>query len=374
MTLQTDTLDSGLIGRIPVRNIWLLLLYAWRLYRELPEGRRVEIESAPNDIRELVAEILANAVERRLRRNLSHGYRRRTDDLNRVRGRIDVFRTERRQLMQRARVACTFDELTVDTPRNRYVKSALVHVAGAVANADLQHRCRNLAFRLERAGVKTELDIGRLQRTVFLDNLGWVSHEERRMLLAAMLAMDVAMPSEQLGPSLLPLVNRRETRGWELYERAVAGFYDAVLSPNGWRVTAQSPADWQLGDSTPGLRELMPSMVRDVVLERAGRRIVIDTKFTSIVASGQWDNRSLHSSHIYQIYAYLRSQENDYDPLSLNSAGVLLYPAINDCVDQLATIQGHQIRFATVNLAADSRTIREQLLRIVNDGLPHSLS
>ena len=38
-----------------------------------------------------------------------------TPTSNRVRGRIDLLRTERRQLLQRGRVACSFDELTVDT-------------------------------------------------------------------------------------------------------------------------------------------------------------------------------------------------------------------------------------------------------------------
>ena len=71
MTFGTETPTSGFIGYIPVRNIWLLLLYASRLYRELPASRRVELENAPDDIPFLVAEILANAVERRLRRNLS---------------------------------------------------------------------------------------------------------------------------------------------------------------------------------------------------------------------------------------------------------------------------------------------------------------
>ena len=92
---------AGCIDGVPVRNIWLLLLYASRLYRELPEWRRVAVEEAPDDIPNLVAEILTRAVERRLRRNLSRDYRRRPADLNRVRGRIDLLRTERRQLLQR---------------------------------------------------------------------------------------------------------------------------------------------------------------------------------------------------------------------------------------------------------------------------------
>ena len=58
MTYGTETPTPGFIGRIPVRNIWLLLLYASRLYRELPASRRVQLEDAPDDIPHLVAEIL----------------------------------------------------------------------------------------------------------------------------------------------------------------------------------------------------------------------------------------------------------------------------------------------------------------------------
>ena len=33
-------MSAATVGRIPVRNLWLLMLYASRLYRELPTGRR----------------------------------------------------------------------------------------------------------------------------------------------------------------------------------------------------------------------------------------------------------------------------------------------------------------------------------------------
>ena len=103
------TIPAATVGRIPVRNLWLLMLYASRLYRELPTKRRSAAEDNPDEIPDLVAEILTRAVERRLRRNLSSEFDRRQDDLTRVRGRIDSLRTERRQLLQQGRIACSFD-------------------------------------------------------------------------------------------------------------------------------------------------------------------------------------------------------------------------------------------------------------------------
>lgn len=90
----------------------------------------------PDEIADLVARLLAQAVEERQRRQLSLGYRPRSADLSRVRGRIDVLRTERRQLIARGAVACRFVELSVDTPRNRFVRGALKAVARLVSNPD----------------------------------------------------------------------------------------------------------------------------------------------------------------------------------------------------------------------------------------------
>ena len=103
MTTTAYSATVATVGRIPVRNIWLLMLYASDLYRELPRARSVAVEEDPDDLPNLVAELLTHAVERRMRRNLSFGYRRRHADLDRVRGRIDLLRTERRQLLQRGR-------------------------------------------------------------------------------------------------------------------------------------------------------------------------------------------------------------------------------------------------------------------------------
>ena len=359
-----DTATVGYIGRIPVRNIWLLMLYASDLYRELPPVRSVAVEDAPDDIPNLVAELLTHAVERRLRRNLTIGYQRREADLNRVRGRINLLRTERRQLLQRGRVACIFDELTVDTPRNRFVRAALLELARS---------CRVLAATMERAGIKTlPTETHRGHREFPLGRLGRLDAADRQMMAAARLAFDLALPTEDAGMAHFTAPDREERWARKLFEAAVGGFYNVVLPRNVWNVRTGGKMRWPYGAHTLGIPELLPSMQTDILLERQcsnslskGQRIIIDTKFTSIVSKGRYGNQSLKSDHIYQLYAYLRSQENTGDPMSYRSTGVLLYPAIDTCIDEAAVIQGHEVRFATVNLVADGQTIRRQLLRVV---------
>lgn len=365
---------GGLVGRIPVRNVWLLMLYASRLYREIPGRRRYAVEENPDDIPDLVAEILIHAVQRRLRRNLSSELRRRQADLTRVRGRIDHLSTERRNLLQRGRVACTFDELTTDTQRNRFVKAGLRELTRIVRNEELVRLCRSGAAALERAGVGSEpSSVQYRSGTTTPETTGRTNAEDRQMLAAARLAFRLRLPTEDPGRVHLSSPDRDDVRARTLFEAAVGGFYQTVLSPRGWKVGTGRRIHWQFEDATSGMAEILPSMKTDIVLEvpagnqrQAHRRLVIDTKFTHVLSPNQHGDEKLRSGYLYQMYAYLRSQERVEDPPSADAAGLLLHPSVDGDVDEAATIQGHRIRFATVDLAADSVTIRDRLLSLAH--------
>ena len=365
----------AMIGRIPVRNIWLLMLYASSLYRELPSRQRHGAEENPDDLPDLVAEILTGAVERRIRRNLTHDFQRSEADLTRVRGRIDALRTERHRLLQKGRVACSFDELTTDTPPNRLVKAALNKLRGSVKEQGLARRCRRLAAALDRAGVGDEPSAGIRSRSL-RNTLAArrANADDRQMLAAAELALTLSLPTEDPTSAHLVSPDRDEVWARRLFEAAVGGFYSTVLGPRGWSVKPGQWIKWPVEAKTSRIDAIMPQMQTDIVLQcppdEHGRRnrTVIDTKFTSILKSGKHRELTLKSGHIYQMYAYLRSQESDHDPRSLDSSGLLLHPCVGEEVDEYAVIQGHRIHFATVDLAAESTAIRARLINLAKRG------
>ena len=240
---------DGYIGRIPVRNIWLLLLYASDLFR-LRGRDAVDLEDNPDDLPDLVAEILADAVEERQRRQLSLDYRVREADLNRVRGRIDVLATERRRLLLRGLVACRFDELTIDTPRNRFVRAALERISRLVRQPGLRRRCRQLASDMKSMGVSGTPPT---RHQLSSDRFGRHDAGDRYMVAAAKLAFDLALPTEVSGRNALALPDREERWARRLFERAVGGFYRVVLSSREWRVSTGGALTWEVEESTPGV-------------------------------------------------------------------------------------------------------------------------
>lgn len=364
MGLDVQTERGGYVGRIPIRNLWLLMLYASRLFRQ-QDQRKIETEDNPEEIPDLVAEILCRAVEKRLRRNLSHAYAHREDVLNRVRGRIDFLRTSTHRLLDKGQVACRFDELTVDTPRNRFVKGALSHLTRLVGRAELAHRSRSLVTSLRQIGVVgAPPTVAQIQAERF----GHHDKEDQHMVSAALLAYQLALPTEMAGQNLLNAPDReiRWLRG--LFEKAVCGFFDVVLSPHGWNVRGGKHLNWPIDQHTRRIGDILPSMITDIELTHLtlGRRIVIDTKFNALLTQGRYRDETLRSGYLYQIYAYLRSQADLGDPLNLNASGVLLHPAVEEMVNEAVLMHGHEIKFMTVDLSASPTHIRRQLVGVLN--------
>lgn len=351
---------------IPIRNLWLLLMYASDLaaFGERFDG--LADESA--DLPELLARLLAWVVERRLRQNLSRAYEPRTAVLHRVRGRIDWLRTEAGQHLNRGEVVCRFENLTCDTPRNRLVRVALERIAAQVPNREVRRRCHGLARQLEEQGVggvrPSHTELAR-------DQIARHDADDRLMVRVAELALDLVLPNEIAGDARSTRLERDETLLRRIFEKAVAGFYRCELhGRGGWMVRSQPTLKWNIAEQSSGMAAWLPGMNADVMLDHADgtgarRRIVVETKFADALTTNAYNRDVFKNAHLYQLYAYLQTQAGRGELAADAAEGVLLYPVVNMQIDEWAVIQGHRIRVATVNLAASSVQIRARLLDIV---------
>src|SRR5271166_4282457 len=271
--------EPRLIGSIPVCNIWLLFLYACDLAQFY--GRYdVAVEEAP-DFPSLVARLLCFAVDRRLRRNLSRGYRQRAAILARVRGRIDILNTYADDLLSKGVIACHFDEFTVDTPRNRLVRAALDGLVNRVDNSVLAHECGRLAGDLGRLGV---CGLKPSRSALSADRIARHDIDDRLMVSLARLAFDVVIPTEDSGGHAVARVEKDVKLVRQLFEKAIGNFYAAELRALGWTVRQGKRLEWQKETASPGIDAILPGMTMDIILEDSlqARRLIIDTKFTSV--------------------------------------------------------------------------------------------
>jgi 5-methylcytosine-specific restriction enzyme subunit McrC len=362
--------EMQFIGKIPIRNLWLLMLYASDLYRQIGSAK-IAVEDDPEDIADLVAEILCDQVERRLMRNLSYGYQHKVALIGRVRGRIDTLYTESHRLLDKGKVCCRFEELTVDTPRNRYVRAALEQLNPLVNSKSLAHRCRSLTMSLDRLGVSKGKPVSYNGKS---ERFGRHDAEDQKMIAAADLAFSLALPTEFIGQHHLAMPDKDIRWLRKLFEKGIAGFYSVVLDKSEWLVLPGKQLNWQISEKTAGIDAIMPGMKTDIIIDDklSGKRLVIDTKFNAITTKGWYREETLRSGYIYQMYSYLLSQENIETPATLTTSGMLLHPSVDSEIDEQVTIQGHAIRFCTINLGNEAKQIRTQLLMLLSSKNPPS--
>ncbi|MCC5781836.1 hypothetical protein CRM73_02545 [Kocuria sp. CCUG 69068] len=307
---------------------------------------------------------------------MTPGYVARHEVLTHVRHRVDQITTARGMLVERGRVACDFEELTVDTSRNRYVCAALLTAARWLAEtgrarsagpsraSSLAHDCRAAVADMQRLGVTAGRPDPLTPRTQTYSHF---DSDDRRMVGAAQLLLELALPNHSTGRAVLRGLDYSEHSFRRLFEEAVRRFYAVHLRAEGWSVGKQQ-LRWP-AELSSDMADLLPVMEADVVLEhrRQRRRIVLDTNFTTPLS-----HRSTHrgggvrSEHLSQLYTYVRSQEGGIADGS-RSEGVLLYPATEQVpeLDVTTEMQGHRLRVLTVDLAASPSEIHGGLLSVV---------
>lgn len=352
--------------QIPLRNIWLLFLYAADLAR-FKGQLGVETETA-SDLPELVARLLVQVVQQRLRRNLSHGYQARHAVLSRVRGRIDVLATVSGQLLKQGRVACRFEEHTMDTPRNRLVRAALDQLANRVSKTTVVHDCKALSQQLGRIGVAAQKPSRAAMAT---DQISRNETSDLLMVSLAKMVFEVLIPSEHAGQSYALGVDMDVHLIRRLFEKAVANALRLQLQPLGWQVQHGRKLSWPIEHASDGILMFLPGMQTDIELLHfaSKRKLLIDTKFNHIFTSSQYKEAMLRSGYLYQLYSYLRTQEAQTLGQGWRSEGMLLHPQCGPAVDVYVDMQGHRLRFKTIDLMGSAVEFETQLL-----GLAESLT
>ena len=347
-------------GTIPVSNIWYLLLYAWNQAALLGRWRTL-VESAP-DLDSLLGSILSDIIRQRVRVGLGRAYQEQTELLDRIKGRIDFNETVKRLAMQSGRAVCRFQTLSSDVPKNQIVRTTLMRLAkagkfGGDRSADrLRQELRLLGAALELISI--------IPLSSSLIRQQMLSHDEndyRVMLSICDMILRRQMPTEHTGARAMNALERNALTLSLVYESFVANFYRVHLK--NWRVRAQVPLDWDASATS----QYLPTMRADVVLENksAGQITVIDTKFTAhSLQRSRFGKLRFASSHIYQMYSYLRSQES-LSPEYAASSGILLYPTAGHHLSESVSLQGHAVRFETVDLSVPWNEIEKRLLSIM---------
>lgn len=340
--------------KIPILNIYYLLCYAWD---KLEEGELADagIEQS-TELLDLYANVLANGVTHVLHQGLARDYVTHEADIPGVRGKIQTSVTAKLDLLRRGRTYCTFDELQYDILHNQILKATIRNLARAPIEDKTRATLANLYRRLSDIS-DISLSTQHFRRVQLYRNNAFYGF----LINVCAVVHEGLLVNERSGKIEFRDFVRDESRMRKLFERFVHNF----LLREQHRYDVRRPQlKWSMAAGEPAALELLPVMQTDIVLERPGQRIIIDTKFYREVLQASEYKKTLHSENLYQLYAYLRNLEAREGP-GTRVEGILLYPTVADALDLEYSIDGYRIRIKTLSLGEPWQSIRANLLALV---------
>ncbi len=103
-------------------------------------------------------------------------------------------------------------------------------------------------------------------------------------------------------------------------------------------------------------------METDISLNRPGRHVIIDAKYYQNTLTTYYDTNKVHAVNLYQLMSYL---SNVHVKAGDELSGMLIYPRVDRTLRERYTIQGYPISVCTVDLNQDWRTIKAELIGLV---------
>ena len=348
---------------IPILNVYYLLCYAWGRVQER-DTRRLAKLGGLETIQDLLGKVLAGGVSHLFRRGIDRGYKERREDLAGIRGKLALSETAKRALRERGRAACDFEELTVDTPPNRILRTSLHGLLRrrVKLHDDVRSDVRSAYRRLD--GVSRI----RLTRKTFGQvQLGGNRRLYQFLLSVCRLLYESSAVDEKTGRTAFRDFRRDEATMWALFEEFVTGFYEREQGVYDVNPGASRRIHWaEATAEDDASKARIPVMTADVILESPERRIILDTKYyqDALARRRGTGTGKLHSGNLYQLLAYLRNRQATKAGGPVHE-GILLYPEVDQPLRADVRLEGFRIQARTVNLDRDWRHLHREMLETI---------
>lgn len=344
------------MNRIPIRNIYYLLLYAWDRLEEA-DILDIDVDNS-TDLIDLFARVLCSGTEHVLRRGIDRHYVTLADDLPAVRGKLLVTESLKRLTFDQGRADCEFDELSADILPNQIVKTTLLQL---VHRRELDSEIRGSIWALVRR-MRSISAVPLNERAFRQVQLHRNNAFYGFLLQVCRLILFELLPLESAGSVRFRDFLRNEPAMAMLFQHFVRHFYAREQD----RYTVGSERlKWAATSESEASLELLPTMITDISLRRHGEKLVIDTKFYREALTEHFGRQRIREEHLYQLFAYLRNSAATPNAPPLIE-GMLLYPTVGGHLDLEYRVHGHRVRIATIDLDQDWRLIHQRLLRLVD--------
>jgi 5-methylcytosine-specific restriction enzyme subunit McrC len=332
---------------IPIKNIYYLLCYAWN---KLEESELVDVSAEDeSDLLNLLGSVLLNGTKTLLKRGIDRQYLTENEMYQGIKGKINITDSLRKNLFPKGFSVCEFDNLSVDILPNQILKTTLLNLTQIPSlSPTLKQEIRAIIYRLHQVSEIVLTNLIFYQVQISRNNSFYAFLLNISELIYQNLLVNEADGSFQFKDFL-----RDERQMASIFEEFIRNFYKIEVPE---AKVYREDLRWKMAGET---HEFLPKMQTDVSIKINNRKLIIDAKYYKETLQKYYNSEKIHSQNLYQIFAYLKNQEDEL------AEGVLIYPTVQKSLSLAYTHEGHTIRIETLNLNQDWRRIKGDLLRII---------
>ena len=337
---------------IPIHNVYYMLSYAFQILNE-QSYKSIATEQFHNTA-DLMAAILSKGIATQIKCGLGKEYILRTEALSSLRGKMDITESIKTQTILKKQMRCTYDEFSVNGTKNRIIKSTLE----LLLKSDIpKYRKKELRKLIIFFSEVENIDLHSVNWNIKYDR----NNKTYRMLISICYLVVNGLLQTNLDGNTKIMDFLDEQSMFRLYEKFILGYYKkhyAELSPSASRIP------WSV-DNT----RMLPIMQSDIHLQKNNTVLIIDAKYYSHTTQVKYDNHTLHSNNMYQIFTYVKNCDYAFEEEDHKVSGMLLYAKTDEeiTLNQKYTMSGNQITVKTLDLNIDFGDIRKQLYEIVDN-------
>lgn len=330
-----------------------MLSYAFQVLNE-QNYKNIATEQFHNTA-ELMAAILEKGIKVQLKRGLCKEYIPQVAALTSLRGKIDITESIKTQAMLRKQLICTYDEFSVNCMMNQIVKSTVELLLHSKISKQRKKNLRKLMLYFDEVEL---IDLHTINWNIKYNR----NNQTYRMLISICYLVVKGLLQTQVDGHTKLMDFFDEQRMCRLYEKFILEYYRKEY--NGQIIANASQISWQLDNEE---NSMLPIMQSDIMLQRNGKILIIDAKYYTHSTQVRFDNHTLHSGNLYQIFTYVKNKEYELRDKEHTVAGMILYAKTDEEIypNNIYQMSGNQITVKTLDLNLPFAEIAEQLDTIV---------
>lgn len=338
---------------IPVQNIYYMLSYAFQVLNE--QGYRKIAAEKFHNTTELCAEIIIVAVNRQIKNGIEKEYVPRLDDVVTVRGKINISESIKKQVILRKQLTCEYDEFSVNTYKNRIIKSTMLLLLKSNIKVEQKEKIRKLLLYFSDVNI---LDVRYIDWNINFNR----NNKSYRLLISICYLIIKGLLQMQKDGSITMKDYFDEQRMCRLYEKFILEYYKKEFPSMD---VSSSQIQWCLDDE---YNNWLPIMQSDIMISHKNNILIIDAKYYSNNIQSYHEKKSIISGNLYQIFTYVKNLA--FNNRDKNVSGLLLYAKTDSDVqveENIYLMSGNKIGTAKLDLNCDFSEIKKQLDNIILD-------